>query len=547
LQPALKTQLAIAAPGTIVHLLVVFRSEDRLPRLPLSSVQEADDTPANQAAARERATIIDRVRQTRQRAADQRQGWLGRDYHASIREVFWIADILALDLPAAAVESLSRRDDVLYVSGSDSYPPPQALTPNVDHGRALIRSEFLNTLPSFFAQTYVHIGLLDSGVYRDHQQLTGPSRIGIWRDCYNGTLSNCTAGGTLNPSDVPLYHGTSTAAIITANANQGTAYRGISTTTVDSFKVTDNIGTVQDAVLRGFQAATAAGVRIILGEMQHPDSDVGPLSVAADSAYDAGITVVATNGNQFSGYVYVASPANAHKALGVGAIDVDTGATTTDQRIGPAPDGRIKPDVQAPTNVWTAMGTGPADLRRYGGTSGAGPFAAAATALVYHAFCDCSCSCGYLTPGHMMAHMIMRGSTSAFNNTSGVGLLRLPTNYGSDDFGSVTISNGQVIDIDLGLPTASCTGGPAAAKADLQAAIWWPETPSQTHNVIYLSLVDPNGIERSPSQAYPSVFQRSNVDGQLASGTWMLRIYGAAVSSPQLVYYASYARDLNCP
>ena len=69
---------------------------------------------------------------------------------------------------------------------------------------------------------------------------------------------------------------------------------------------------------------------------------------------ETGAAVIAANGNFGPGAGTVRSPAIAHRVIGVGAVDVNTRLTMDYQSRGPTPDGRIKPDIQAPTNTETA-------------------------------------------------------------------------------------------------------------------------------------------------------------------------------------------------
>src|SRR6185312_14049355 len=149
-------------------------------------------------------------------------------------------------------------------------------------------------------------------------------------------------------------HGTSTGAIISGNSNLGFAFRGVTGITLDSFKVypTGCFGLDSTSAVRGFQRALAVLDRVVVAEMQGSGGATSAISAAADAAFDAGAVVIGANGNA-SQVTEVGSPGVAHKAIGVGAVDVQTLATVS-QINGPAADGRTKPDIQAPTNTETA-------------------------------------------------------------------------------------------------------------------------------------------------------------------------------------------------
>ena len=122
--------------------------------------------------------------------------------------------------------------------------------------------------------------------------------------------------------------------------------------------------------------------RVIVAEMQGSGDDRSAIAVAADNAFDAGAVVIAANGNNGPAGSTVNVPANAHKAIGVGNFDVQSGAQVTSQSRGPAPDGRFKPDIQTPTNTETASNASDTARRVFTGTSGATPYAAGAAALI---------------------------------------------------------------------------------------------------------------------------------------------------------------------
>src|SRR5205085_11539262 len=70
------------------------------------------------------------------------------------------------------------------------------------------------------------------------------------------------------------------------------------------------------------------------------------------------------------------------KVRGIGAVDDKSLATPSYQSLGPAGDGRIKPDIQAPTNVETASSASATATQVFTGTSAATPHAAGTAALV---------------------------------------------------------------------------------------------------------------------------------------------------------------------
>ena len=224
-----------------------------------------------------------------------------------------------------------------------------------------------------------------------HILFNSPSHIAFRLDCVNGG-SGCNSGSTLDPNDDCWDHGTSSGAIITANNRSGNDFRGVTAITLDSFKVYPtsfsaasglcNGNLSVTAAVRGFQRAVAVLDRVIVAEMQAGGSDTSSISAAADNAFDAGAVIIAANGNNGPAASTVNEPAIAHKVIGVGNFDVQTLNQINGQSRGPAPDNRIKPDIQAPTNTETAgngcgwqqnctAGGSDTAINSFGGTSGA--------------------------------------------------------------------------------------------------------------------------------------------------------------------------------
>jgi serine protease AprX len=513
------------------QVIVNFRDTVKISRFPDLVPGEPRDSDANTRALQQTARMIKKIKNRRGVIHRKRMREMGPRFQLEFVRSFWLTDAMVLRMPLGQVEALAEEADVLYIAPEEGGEPPpigdgNALNDVID-GREEIGSD-----PYFnLGLTGGFIGLLDTGMRFTHVQFNNPSHIGFRRDCVNGTLDYCTTGTGLNPNDDFWNHGTSSGAILTANANQGNDYRGVTAIIVDSFKVYSNAGLNATAAVRAFEAAVAVGDRVIVAEIQSTTSDTGPISSAADRAFDAGAAVIAANGNTPT-VSTVAAPANAHKVIGVGAVDVASLTTIPQQAPGPAPDGRIKPDVQAPTNTETASNASDTALHVFTGTSGATPYAAGVAALFRNWLINQGATGN---PGEVYVHLILSGQISwpNYNNTTGVGLLIMPAN-GTLHRGTVTVTTtGQVINIPIAV---------SAGTTRLDAALWWPETAAQTHNDIDLRLIDPSGVERAASRSGPSVFERAQYTGTL-SGTWTLRISGFAVpTSPQTVYYAAFRR-----
>lgn len=546
IHPVLQTWLSEGAGDRREQLLITFREDLRIPRFPDPQPDQTRRSAANRRAAAvgERlAKEISTARADRYKELARELGELG----CRQRDTFWLVNGMLVDAPLEAVKRLAARDDVVYVEPrfAGELPPQNAnANDDVDDGRARIVSD-----PYFnLGQTGGWIGLLDTGVRFTHTQFNSPSHIDFRRDCVNGG-ANCNTGANLNPSDDCWNHGTSSAAIITANANQGNAFRGVTGITLDSFKIYPSTTTPRGAcngfldsaaAVRGFQTAVAVLDRVIVAEMQGSGDDLSAIARAADAAFDAGAVVIAANGNNGPNASTVNTPANAHRAIGVGNFDVQTQNQVNSQSRGPAPDGRFKPDIQAPTNTETASNASDTAFRSFTGTSGATPYAAGAAALLRNWLRGSSFS---IDPGQVYAQLILSGQQPyPFNNTSGAGPIQLPTN-GWAWWGKVAVANGATIDIPL-----SIGGG---NPNTLDGALWWPESVFQLpfigrfeiHNDIDLHLVDPSGSTQASSISVPSVFERARVAGAVRPGTWKLRIRGYNVpGGPQTVYWAAHVR-----
>ena len=120
---------------------------------------------------------------------------------------------------------------------------------------------------------------------------------------------------------------------------------------------------------------------MIVAEIQLNAGEASASSTAADAAFDAGSVVIAANGNFGPGAGTVRSPGNAHKAIGIGAADLQTdalmgysGPRPVDRR--PLQAGPRLPDQHRDR----ALGLSDTALGSFGGTSAATPVAGGAAA-----------------------------------------------------------------------------------------------------------------------------------------------------------------------
>jgi serine protease AprX len=553
IHPLLKRWLDSRPGGDAVSVVINLRDDFRIPRFPEPATDEPRDGARNKRALRRAEELVKEITGRRAGGYEEIVKTLRESYKAEVGETFWLVKAVTAKVSLDAVRRLAERKDVMYLEPvqTEDKPPQDANANNdVDDGRARLNSDpYFNVgLAGGF------IGLLDSGMRFSHRQFNSPSHVAFRRDCVNGG-ADCNTGTALNPNDDCWNHGTSSAAIITANARDGAAFRGVTGITLDSFKVYPSTfdaagnctgGLDTAAAVRGFQRAVAVLDRVIVAEMQGSGDYLSSVSVAADNAFDAGAVVIAANGNNGPGASTVNAPASAHRVIGIGNFDVQSQTQVNSQSRGPTPDNRFKPDLQTPTNTETASTGCPFGVsctmsdtafRVFGGTSGATPYGGGAAGLVRNFLRGTSFS---IDPGQVYSFLILSGQKPyPFDNTTGAGPIRLPTD-GWAWWGKVSVRDGDTIEIPIDV------GG---SPNRLDAALWWPETAWQflfftveSHNDVDLSLVDPGGSVRAFSVSIPSVFERARVSGTVAAGRWKVRVRGFRVAAgPQTVYWAAAA------
>lgn len=521
-------------------IMITFQDDLQMPRFP-EPVDEARDPEAHQNALLRAKELIQQIKERRADDYERLARDLESSYNAQVLETFWLIKAVLVKIRLGILPEVARRDDVQYLEPKNSgEKPPTDANPGNDPKMARTS---LDTDPLFErGLTSGRIGLLDTGVRSSHT-VFAKSSLGLLRDCVNGG-PDCDAGPGFNAEDDCWNHGTSSAAIIIANAPQGSEFRGVTGITLDSFKVYPSSfngetcdGTFDPPIaVRGFQAAVAALDKVIVAEIQGDGSDRSALSLAADQAFDSGAVIIAANGNNGPLPKTVNAPANAHKAIGVGEIDVESQKQMPNQSRGPTRDGRYKPDIQAPTNTETASNASNEAFQIFSGTSGATPYAAGAAALIRN-WLALQTGSSVIDPGQVYVQLILAGQQPyPFNNVKGAGPLRL-TIDGDFWSGIVSVTNTQPIDIQLDVTDASAT--------TLDGALWWPENPGppslpDVHNDIDLYLVDPTGMTQGVSKSKNSVFERARVAGPIAAGVWILRIQGIDVpGAPQTVYWAA--------
>ncbi len=537
-------QLIAADPARPVAVLVTFNDPAAMPRFP-EPPSGARGGGLHRPYSDRRAQIVRAIEA--RRAEDREPLVLLQGIGAAVAERFWLINGFRITVAAGALTGLARHPRVLAIDPAIAEIGPPVVPPfavdadqgnDVDDGRAIIRSDPYRAL----GLNDGYIAVLDTGVRPTHLVFRNPNNIDVLGDCVLG--GRTCAAGAINTSDSSPPHGTQTTSIIAAGSGGGEAFRGVTESTVDVFRIYNrpsdgdvrfdslNLG----ATVRAMERALTLGDRVIAVQVQLISTNsFDSLALAADAAFDSGAVVVVAAGNRGIGGQSVASPAIAHKALAIGRTDIRSAGPHPRSLGGPTPDGRIKPDVHAPSDTETASGSTDSFFSWFDGTSGATPYAAGAAALLRNWLKQF----GAIDPGQVYAQMILSGRrTGAVNNVNGAGLLALPV-YGTTWWGKTDVSNAETIELKLGV---------AAGTTALDAALWWPEgrdpAPglAEQHSDIDLRLIDPAGVVRAAGLSTTSIWERVRVTGPLTPGVWTLQIYGYRTSAPaRTVYWSAFA------
>jgi hypothetical protein len=457
-----------------------------------------------------------------------------RGLGALVMEEFTMGNAIAMTIPDTEVAQLASHPYVLDVSPRYVGTPPPATISDGTGITAGMNSDFWRTQydgrnSSFFVVSF------DTGVRSTHTLfLAGDSGIlEFHRDCSRGnsTCLNSPVNPAYDDQDGRWNHGTGAASIMLGgNSNQagfGLSHRGVSRMELDYLNVYSNDGGDSVAVSRAFQVAAGWGDDIIVGELQFPLSDTSAMSLAADDAFDQGIATLGACGN--TGIVTSpAAPGNAHKALSIG--DYEAGSGSIVSQVPGLVDGRVKPDIQAPTNVSAASASSNTGKRTFNGTSGATAFAGGAASLMYD-FLQSAAGINN-KPGNLYTSLIVQGDSNLQPSTpNGSGKLKMVS--GSLWWvGQVTLATSQ---LDVSLPVPS-------GYKNLRVAIWWPERHSDAHNDVDLKLLIPGGTTVGISQSTGSVWEKTQKSAGLAAGTYKLRVVPFSMPRPsQVVYYSAVA------
>lgn len=504
-----------------VEAIITYREDQILPRLFPLIEDEPRESAANVRILNDNRRLLDALASSRAGRHQSHFAQLASTFGATqLKESAVIVNSVLVEMPIGRIRLLAAQPDVQYVELNTFRSPP----PGID----MVDVRTVLVSDPYFGQTGSLTGLLDTGVMASHQLLI--ANIRNLRDCVNGTSNFCQNGSNLDPSDSFWNHGTGSASEIMAGSILGNTYRGITQMQLDSYKVYDNVGSVPFAVQRAFLAALQNGNRLIVVNVQHTGGPAGVVSQAADNAAIAFATVVSAAGDFGPGSATVRSPGDARQVLAVGAQDLASMTLESASGRGPTTDGRTKPDVLGLSNIRVADTGTPISLKTYGLTSAATPNVGGVMALMRNFI-----KSGFdISPGHVYAFAIMMGQGGhASDNSRGAGLILSPTN-GTLSQGVVTVGPGGQVNIPITMTS------PMSA---IDVAIWWPETSTQTHSDVDLSLNNPSGVPVLTSGAVGSVFEKVHVTSSLVPGTWTVQVVAFSVSAPQTVYWTVFKRN----
>lgn len=499
-----------------------------------------------------RRTGIDLLRLRRNRAFRRDTLGYGALFGIEPLERFWITQTLLLRVPMQHLAAMASRPEVIYVRPRFAGEKPPTAGPNDVPGddAAVARDqlglgtyELLSLVPlvQFSPRPpLVRIALIDTGLRRNHEAFANPLGEIRCGDCITGGVDCHTEPGiTANQDASPDGHGTSTADLLSGRFDD--RHAGLAQMKLDSYRVYAErpSGPEVDPVAtkRAFEAAIADGSggpdvadRVILAEVATSEESWSDLAREADHAYDLGHQVLAAIGNT-SDVPRVGAPANARKVIGVGGYLISTGRTFAGEALGPTrPDLRIKPDLQAPTNLEAAGNLSPDDFQTYTGTSGAVPSAGAMAALSAGLWRNFG---KVLEPGLLNVLMILAGQKSyPFDNTPvsltsadhphGVGHIVGAAPFGTGG-GSVFLLENETREIPLDWAHDPPTR--------IDAAIWWADSLADApgelihmHSRVEIAIVrSSDGAVLATSNHPTSVFQRCSAPGS-DPGEWKLRI-----------------------
>jgi hypothetical protein len=589
IHPDIEKMLKEKGPDERTEVVIQLKDNLEIPRFPDLPRGTSIESPRAEKALKKRDEIIKGLLENRSRSTETFLGQFRKGEHdIKVQRQSWLVNSFTADISLGDIRELAVYDEVLTI-----HPRFMELLPpgcggdyavSLLAGRNRINSDSLRDEPG---TQYRRIGLIDTGVDLpdvDHEVFTGQGNH-IFR------RGDCVWGGptcldeNYHPNFFPydnFNHGTAAAHILTGYGSNGDQTRGVTDSRVNSWKVWTHLpwpNTLDfSAVIIALESAIDNFDEVILVNVQIPALPGNDINKAANNAYNTGKIVIAPTGNCSVNDACtdpegtprpgtVRAPGSASKVIAVGAVDVVTSQTPDYQGYGPTGDGRMKPEIQAPTGVCAASlceesspslpgssmcafvdETGTATMLR-AGTSFSAPFAAGTAALIKNKL---NYSFLLSRPGSIYARLILAGKNASPNARKGAGLIRLPscgtTMHGMRLFQS-TSSN--FLGFSYGVAEFPIDVG--QSNKSLNVAVWWPSPEGflANHTDFDVQLIDPNGNVRASGDLPSGSFERirysepGSLGSTLQSGTWNIRVSGKYFGS-NWVYMAAHAKRFFC-
>ena len=528
-----------------VEIIVIFVDDVPIPMLVPYHEKEPDSSVYNLSAKKYNEETLDILSEIRKKEVRANLVESGVDSYELV-DMYSIVNGAVIRTNVENVKRIVKQDNVQYVSLSNKSSPaftlkgsgfeksPTVLANNISDARALIKTD------PYYSLGTGSIAQLDGGADNTNHWLLR-NRYNIKRDCYHGTAASyCASGTNYDPNDGD-GHASAVGSIMSGTPSLGNPSQGVTYLKLDSYKIDYLFGpndwrVSSNAVVKAYDALAHRSAMTVIAEMQQNEPYNGTVSTAANNAFQLGYATIAAAGNAGSADGSIRAPGNAQKVLAVGAYNVNSPyALMSYSSRGPTSDGRMKPELAAPTLTRAADIFGGNDsLNPFDGTSGAAPYAAGAAALFRSWNPGTS---NNNEPGAIYASLINAATarqSTAFNNNEGAGRLRLPLSSRTWT-GKVTV-NQSIVSVPIPIGNYS--------YQDIAVTIWWPESPGQTHKVFRMGIR--NYTCGSWSGYWPAYIAANTwqkyVINQQCSGNWYINIIPEnSVNRDQVVYYSVIA------
>lgn len=441
----------------------------------------------------------------------------------------WLVLAINVEIQVGDIKKLASFDMVSFIE-PNSYrleEPPKSKGSKPPHG-AQDEMKTLALSQKFSKSAHEDsVAILDTGIKTNHVLLKETRTKSLF--CLPQTPCSSDKVGDV------CDHGTSSAAVIGGWSSDSaySDYNGMIRIQIVSFRLYKSAPCSYAGVsiaVRALQKAVEMSCATVLIEVDACAPPCSCLARAADWAFACGCCVVAP-ATWKDGRLN--APANAHCAIGVGPHLIGRDSEGEGKRKYDA-DCRIKPETTAPTPVKTARSVSETALSDYTGASCASALVAGAACLLKR-YLQASGQHSTVEAGDVNTQIILHGS-----HTFGCGWPPVPSPFcflgddGQLKWGRRRVSAGCKWKLSLTVA--------ADSFQSIRCALWWPESWAQSHNRIYLELLDPAAKtahqSRHPNSIFQKVFEETR-KGYLTAGEWHLVVDATEADRDQLVHWAS--------